>query len=98
MENILISLADVTNAAQTMRRQNETLLQALMEMKRIMNSLSANWQSPAAETIRARFNGMVPIFENYRDIVESYAKFLDYTVSSYEATENSIQQGASSFQ
>lgn len=98
MENIMISLADVTKTAAEMRRHNEQMMLELTEMKQIMNQLSANWQSPAAETIRARFNGMVPIFENYRDVVEGYAKFLDHTVTVYEATENSIHQNASSFQ
>lgn len=98
MENIMISSAEVTKAAVEMRRQNEQMMQELMEMKQIMNQLSATWQSPAAETIRSRFNGMVPIFENYHDIVEGYAKFLDHTVTVYEATENSIHQNASSFQ
>ncbi len=98
MEALMISLAEVSKTSAQVRRYNAELMQELMEMKRIMNALSANWQSPAAETIRSRFNGMMPIFENYRTIIENYAKFLDQTVSSYEATENSIQQGASSFQ
>lgn len=98
MENIMISLADVTKTAAEMRRHNEQMMQELYEMKQIMNQLSANWQSPAAETIRSRFNGMIPIFENYREIVEGYAKFLDHTVTVYESTENSIQQNAASFQ
>lgn len=98
MEGIQITLAEVTRTAGEVRRQNAQLEQQLQEMRRIMNDLSATWQSPAAETIRARFNGMVPIFENYRDIIESYAKFLDTTVASYEATENNINQSAASFQ
>lgn len=98
MEGIKITLAEVTRTASEVRRHNAQLENELMEMKRIMNDLSATWQSPAAETIRARFNGMVPIFENYRDIIESYAKFLDATVTSYETTENTINQSAASFQ
>ena len=98
MEAIMISLAEVSKTSAQVRRLNSELMQELMEMKRVMNALASNWQSPAAETIRARFNGMMPIFENYRDIIENYAKFLDQTVAGYEATENNIQQSAASFQ
>ena len=43
MENIMISLADVTKTAAEMRRQNEQMMLELTEMKQIMNQLSANW-------------------------------------------------------
>ncbi len=98
MEAIMISLAEVSRTSSQMRRYNSELMQELLEMKRIMNALATNWQSPAAETIRSRFNGMMPIFENYRNIIENYAKFLDQTVAGYEATEQTIQQSAASFQ
>ncbi len=98
MEAIMISLAEVSRTSSQMRKSNSELLQELLEMKRIMNALATNWQSPAAETIRSRFNGMMPIFENYRNIIENYAKFLDQTVAGYEATEQTIQQSAASFQ
>lgn len=98
MEAVMISLAEVSRTSSQMRKYNSELLQELLEMKRIMNALATNWQSPAAETIRSRFNGMMPIFENYRNIIENYAKFLDQTVAGYEATEQTIQQSAASFQ
>ena len=71
MEAIMISLAEVSRTSSQMRRYNSELMQELLEMKRIMNALATNWQSPAAETIRSRFNGMMPIFENYRNISRS---------------------------
>ena len=97
MEQLQISLADVAATAQRMRHINQDLDQSLQQMRQIMNQLAASWQSPAAETIRTKFNGMTPIFQNYKDIVDSYAKFLDTTVMSYEAMENSMQQNAASF-
>lgn len=97
MEGIQIALAELTRTSGEVRRHNTELEQELLEMKRIMVELGATWQSPASDTIRARFLDMVPIFENYREIIESYAKFLDYTVTSYETTEQSINQSAASF-
>ena len=97
MEQITISLVEVSTTAGTIRRINAELMQELSEMKRIMNELSAYWQSPAAETIFSRFQGMDTIFENYLEIVEHYAQFLDTTVSSYESTEQRINQNAAAF-
>lgn len=98
MEGIQITLAQVSNTAQEVRRMNSQMEQQLQQMRTHMNQLASTWQSPAAETIRAKFNGMTPIFDNYRDIVESYAKFLDQTVMSYESVEQAIAQNAASFQ
>lgn len=97
MNQINISLEKLTSTAQEVRAMNAQLTQELQEMSRIVKEVGSVWESPASETFRARFNRMTPVFENYREIVEAYAKFLDSTVASYEATENTLNQNASSF-
>ena len=97
VEGIKISLGEVSATAGTIRTLNTSLNDKLLEIQKEMNDLAATWQSPAGETIRERFNGLVPAFENYKQIIESYAKFLDNTVSSYESTETQIQNNASAF-
>ena len=62
-----------------------------------MNQLSAYWQSPASEKLRSRFHAMMPVFDSYKTIVESYAKFLDQTVTTYQAMESSLNASAESF-
>jgi hypothetical protein len=42
-------------------------------------------------------NGMKPRFEEYKTVVESYAKFLDTTAQSYETTEQTAQSNAAQF-
>jgi len=42
-------------------------------------------------------NALKPRFEEYKAVVESYAKFLVTTAQSYEATETAIQSNASAF-
>ena len=42
-------------------------------------------------------NALKPRFEEYKNVVESYCKFLDKTAQSYEATEGAIQTNASAF-
>lgn len=98
MDKILITLAEVSKTAQEVRRLNTQMDQQLMQMRKDMDVLANTWVSPASDTIRTRFHQMAPIFQNYRDIVNSYATFLDHTVTSYENVETNINQQASSFQ
>lgn len=97
MDQIQITLEEVTQTAMKIRSCNEQLNEKLMIMKQYMNDLESSWQSPAANAIREKFNGMLPIFNNYYEIIQLYAKFLDVTVSAYEQTENSIYHQASTF-
>ena len=83
MDQLQITLAQVTQTAASIRSQNQ--------------QLAAYWQSPASEKIRSRFHGMLPVFDNYRSIVESYAKFLDQTVSTYQSMEAQLNASAEGF-
>lgn len=96
-EGINISLAEVTNTASTIRTINQQLSARLDEIRQEMNNLSSSWQSDGSETIRTKFNGLAPKFENYREIIESYAQFLDNTVANYDAAETAINSNASAF-
>ena len=96
-EGINISLGEVTKTAETVRNLNKSLAEKLQDIKKEMNNLSSTWQSDASETIRGNFNALAPKFENYRDVVDSYAKFLDKTVESYNTAETSINSNASAF-
>lgn len=98
IEGIKISTAQVTSAASTIRTLNTSLTETLMNIKKQMNSLTSTWQSESCDTIQAKMNGMQPKFEEYKAVIESYAKFLDTTVASYEATETAINSNASAFQ
>jgi uncharacterized protein YukE len=62
-----------------------------------MNDLESTWKSDAATDIRAAMNALKPRFEEYKDVVESYAKFLVNTAQSYESTEAAIQNNANQF-
>ena len=97
VEGIKISLGEVSATAGAIRTLNTSLNDKLLEIQKQMNDLASTWQSPAGETIREKFNSLVTAFENYKQIIEAYAKFLDNTVSSYEATESQIQNNASAF-
>lgn len=93
-----ISLAEVANTASSIRATNQRLKSNLTDIKTQMNGLAQSWSSPAAENIVARFNSLDTSFQNYYDIIDKYALFLDQTVEAYDTTETAINTGASSFQ
>lgn len=97
MDNINITLAQVSTCADTIRGVNQQLYQDLHEITTIMQQLSNFWQSPASETIRSRFMAMMPVFDNYRTMIDTYAKFLDQTVITYQNVEQQINASADTF-
>ena len=96
-EAIQISLGEVSACASNIRTLNGELSVTLENIKSKMNALAQNWQSEGSETIRANFNNMSASFEDYRAVIDSYAVFLDDTVTAYETTETSISRNADLF-
>jgi WXG100 family type VII secretion target len=97
IEGIKISLGEVSKTAGTIKTINESLSTRLEEIKKEMNNLAQAWQSDASNTIRNNFNSLAPRFEEYKNIVDAYAKFLDNTVTNYDAAESAINNNASAF-
>ena len=93
-----ISLAEVANTASSIRATNQRLKTNLGDIKTQMNSLSQSWSSPAADNIVARFNSLDTVFQNYYDIIDKYALFLDQAVEAYDTTGTTINTGASQFE
>lgn len=95
--SIKITTGELHNAAEKVRSINATLDTKLAEINKRMNSLEASWTSDAATDIRAAMNALKPRFEEYKNVVESYAKFLVNTAQNYENTEGAVQSNASAF-
>lgn len=96
-DSILISTQVLTDTASKVRNINSQLDNQLKEINKKMNDLESTWQSDAATDIRAAMNALKPRFEEYKNVVEAYAKFLVTTAQSYEATEGAIVNNASQF-
>lgn len=97
MEQLHVTLETLQQTSSNIRTQNQQLVSCLYEIHSCMNQLAIVWQSPASEKIRTRFQSMLPIFDNYQSIVESYAKFLDQTVTTYQSMEAALNASAESF-
>ena len=96
-DTIQISTQALQDSAEKIRRINKALDQKLTDINKCMNDLDSTWKSDAASDIRAAMNALKPRFEEYKDVVESYAKFLLNTAQSYENTETIVQSNASTF-
>ena len=96
-DTIQISTQVLLDTAEKVRNINSTLDSKLADINKSMNDLEATWKSDAASDIRAAMNAMKPRFEEYKNVVESYAKFLVNTAQSYESTESAIQANVQAF-
>jgi len=96
-DSIRISTQVLVDTAEKVRSINKSLDDKLADINKSMNDLEATWKSDAASDIRAAMNALKPRFEEYKNVVESYAKFLVNTAQSYETTEGAIQSNANQF-
>lgn len=96
MADIKITFEEVRTKTAQIRSYNDVLTNTLESIKSAINALEAEWTSDTSDTIRSKITGMQPKFDRYKEIIESYAKFLDNTVAQYEATENTLNSNAAS--
>lgn len=96
-DSIQISTQVLMDTAESVRNINTTMDDKLAEINKSMDALQATWKSDAGNDIRQAMNDMKPRFEQYKNVVESYAKFLVNTAQSYESTESAIQTNANAF-
>lgn len=94
MADIKITFAEVEAKTQQIRNHNKRLDETLAEIKKVINALEADWTSDASDEIRAKITGMQPKFDSYREVIESYAKFLDGVVEKWKTTDEARAQSA----
>lgn len=97
MDQIKISLGEVSNLANQIRLINTNLDDVLNYVKQLMNELNGVWNSDGATAIMNRFVQFSSRFEKESKTIENYARFLDYTVASYDNLESTITGNASTF-
>ena len=96
-DSINISTNEVVTTARKISAINEKLDDSLAEINKSMNDLSASWKSDGAEDIRAAMNALKPKFVEYKNVIDSYAKFLMEVAQRYENTESVVENNANQF-
>ena len=97
MDEIKITLPEVSETAAQIRNYNSTLDDILAYVSKNMNELNSIWLSDGQETLLSRFQSFANRFIDESEVIESYAKFLDDTVSAYDSLESKIVATASNF-
>ncbi len=97
MEQIRITLPEVSASASQMRAINASLDETLAQVYRIMNELSSVWISEGAETLMSRFAQFSRRFAEESETITSYADYLDFAVATYDSLESTITANASYF-
>lgn len=97
MDQINISLAEVSNIAASIRNYNANLDEILSYVSRTMNELNSVWESQGQETLLQSFQKFSTRFIEESEVLESYANFLDTTVSDYDSLESTIVANATNF-
>lgn len=88
MATMYINYGSFSDWAVKISNDNDKLLEYLNEICKIINNLESTYQSNASTAIREKINGMKPNFEQYYQVVETYAKFVKTTGDMYKNIEN----------
>ena len=97
MDAISVSTAVLVETAGKLTKTNQEMDNSLRDINKTMNDLESTWKSDAASDIRANMDALKPRFEEYKQIISSYAKFLLDSASQYDNTEQAIQTNANRF-
>ena len=77
MADINITFAEVRTKASEIRGLNADLTTKLAEIQSEIKKLEADWTSDASVEIRSKITNLQTRFDEYQQIIEEYAKFLD---------------------
>ncbi|MFD0588501.1 pore-forming ESAT-6 family protein [Paenibacillus sp. GCM10027627] len=94
---IEISTAEVRGAADKIVTINTQLKDKFDKIIKEMNALENTWKSEAASTIKEKFSNFTPRFNEYQEVVKSYADFLKAVAERYEGEEDAIKSYANQF-
>ncbi|MEG2813595.1 MAG: WXG100 family type VII secretion target [Oscillospiraceae bacterium] len=91
-EGIKVSTEVLNLTATKLSNINDELDGRLSDINKSMNDLDATWKSDAGSDIRANMNKLKPVFQQYKQVIESYSQFLKETAQKYETTEGKLIQ------
>ena len=97
MPGLKIDTQTIRSTAGTIAAQNERLFETLTASQSTVQSLSSVWTGAASEaTISAYDSFAANYFENYREMLDQYVKFLNNVAGAgYEQTEQQVTSKAS---
>jgi len=93
--DINVQTSELTRICGRVREENTKIKGALDSCYTDINLLCDRWQSPGADKLRQRFNGVAEVYnDKYYASVENYCQYLDNTAKRLQGAESAIQAGA----
>lgn len=94
MDSITITLEDLTASANEIKSINSNMQDTVADMNAVIKEVTEYWQSDASDTFNAKFTSFMRVFDDCKQAIDNYAKFLDDTVSAYQAADAAIKNAA----
>lgn len=96
-EKKVINYGEFEGWATTIKGKNKNLLDDLHNIQELIKSLSGEWESNSAVTIREKITNMESRFQSYYDVVDNYAKFLSNAAEQFSTLEAGLDLRAQDF-
>lgn len=94
MDSITITLEDLTASANEIKSVNSNMQNTVSDMNSVIKEVTEYWQSEASDTFNAKFISFMRVFDDCKQAIDNYAKFLDDTVAAYQAADAAINNAA----
>lgn len=96
-EGIKVSPQALRDTAKKIDDINTNLDEKLKEINKCMDQTEGSYISRDGRAIREAMDAMQPRFNEYKEVVASYATFLRQTAESYTSAEDSLEINANQF-
>ena len=94
---IIINYGNFGSHAQQIDAKNKQMTQTLTEIQKKINGLAGGYESNEAVTIREKITGMTPRFESYKQVVDSYVKFIQNAAEQAKNLSSTLNANANQF-
>lgn len=96
-DQIFVTPEELRNTSTSIEKINEDLTATLEKISNEVANLENTWESRGGDEIRSAMFAFKPKFEEYKEIIADYCKFLNDSATTYETTESTIATNASQF-
>ncbi len=94
MAEMKITIEQLTNTAGKIRTINGTLKELLQNFSKSVTDLQNTWESDAGTHTKTAIDNLKPRFEDYYNVLASYAQHLDDTAESFKTNEGTLSKNA----
>lgn len=94
MAEMKITTEQLTGTAGKIRNINKTLKDLLQSFSREVTSLEQTWESDAGKRAKEAIKNLEPRFDDYYNVLETYAKHLEDTAEKFATNEKNLTQNA----